>query len=1627
MSVAAAEESRHSETQWSGFQVIHAIPGRLRVHLPAWSGQGKRQVETHLRLAQGVRSVQANALTGNVLIHYDPAVTNEQALLKEVQAFDLDTTNTPDPEPPPPSVVREKQGRTVRARIAVRGLDRDPHVAKRVLEHLQWYPEVRASVNRLTGRVLVEFTEHEVDLEDLISKITDLELPDLPDEDRPAYPLDPGPLVQSAFRTFGSALGLGLLAVRRLMNLQEPLPGSGAAIQISSVIGILQGIPPLRYGLRRLLGRTAADLLFNVPGIITLTLASSPLGLAVIAAESLRVLTEVQARRKAWNRCEESAANAPSSQPDAVIRLETTERTPLAAKVLEGTGTAIGLDGMPLLVVQGGIVPPGARLYGGPFVLKLQNEKTFQAFMPEPRPAPIAPSLYDQYMRVQAPFALVYTAATALLTRSLSRTLAALMLVNPRTALIGVDSSDLGAAARVLQAGVTIVGTRTDRPIRLPHFVLLDGARLLTDGLEITSALPLTEDGDTAEILVQAAGVAAAAGSPWGAVFKANGNTAATDGAFDGKTATAQIAGVRFSLGPIEDWSLLPEATRLRQHGNYLLVLRSEHEEKPLGLFALRPQLAPGVSELVRTCQRYGVELGVLASGDQLAVQALAHRVHIPLLESDNAVDAIRAKQLEGARVAFVSDHAGAAAGFDACDLAIGITDERSHLPARADLLAPDLIAVAAIIESAARREATVRDSLGLSALSNIIGAIWGFRGMPGIEVASRAVYITALTAIADGWMRLRGGKRQGSTIARLVDPRPERWGRRSIENVLHTLRTSEDGLTSAQTAERRHQAPPKVQRNQLLAEIRDQVRSPLFGILAAGAGLSLALGATGDVVIIGATILANVAVGVWQEHKANRIAEALQRMGTSTAHVLRDKQPVTIPANEVVVGDVLLLAPGDHVVADARVLSSQGLEVDEAALTGESLPVLKAPDGGTDASRIVLEGSNITTGTGRAVVVAVGRQTRMGATTAALSAEEEQQSALGVRLSQMLRVFIPISVAGGATVIAAGALWRKPVAALLATGASIALAGMPEGLPLLTRIGEAGVARRLADHDAVVRRLSAIEALGRVDIACADKTGTMTKGRLVLSLVASSDAETKIPGNLPADVRHVLLTAALASPHPDAPDAHAHPTDVAVVQGTLEAGLGDQVRVQHEAEISFDPVRSFHATIAQRRLCIKGAPEALLPRCTWVFAHGEKRPLDESGKHELFARSRRLAERGLRVLMVAEGSSDTPLDDPQGLIALGFVGISDPLRTTVQAAVERCHEAGVRVIMITGDHPATARAIAHEAGLLNNGGEVIAATEIAELQNSELDARLERAVVIARATPLDKLRIIESLQRHGHTVAMTGDGVNDAPALRLADVGVAMGKTGTEVARQTADVVIADDDFSTLVEAFVEGRSFWRNIRRALGLLLGGNLGELGLVVGASLLGVNTPLTARQILAVNAITDILPALAVALQQPEHRNLAGLDREGEASLDKPLRNEVLRRGTSTTTPSLVSYLIMLGSSMLPEARSVAFASIVATQLAQTLDIGWSEGTLTKPVLSAVAGSVGVLLAAFTVPPLRNFLHLVMPSPLGWALIGTGALVAVGMNRILAAPTLVRPAFPPLLAPPAARPAPALIQ
>ena len=360
--------------------IVHTTPGRLRVHMPGWSGQGERLLEAQLRKVQGVRSAQANPLTGNILLQFDAKTINEPTLLQTIQGLDLAKLAEQPSRPDVPHAAREKQGKTVRARIAVRGLDRDPHLAKRVIVHLEKRPGVRAHANPLTGRVLVEFAEHEADLDELLAELAELELPDLPGEDRPAYPLDPGPLLQGAMRTLGSGLGLGLLVARRLAGPEGALPTANVAAHAAGIIGLFQGLPPVRYGLRRMLGRTTADLLFNVPAIITLTLSGSALGLALSGAEALRLFTEVRARQAAWRQHEERIAALPRPQQNSILHLEGGERVPLTAEVLEGNGTASGRDGMPLALAPGSQVASGARIYGGPFALKLSSETSFEAF-----------------------------------------------------------------------------------------------------------------------------------------------------------------------------------------------------------------------------------------------------------------------------------------------------------------------------------------------------------------------------------------------------------------------------------------------------------------------------------------------------------------------------------------------------------------------------------------------------------------------------------------------------------------------------------------------------------------------------------------------------------------------------------------------------------------------------------------------------------------------------------------------------------------------------------------------------------------------------------------------------------------------------------------------------------------------------------------------------------------------------------------------------------------------------------------------------------------------------------------------------------------------------------------------
>src|SRR5919199_1085116 len=507
MSLAVAEEPR----------IVHALPGRVRVHLPGWEGREQRGLEASLRRIRGVSDVRSSPLTRNVLVRFDPEVTDDETILTAVQTLEPQV-DEPEEELEAPPVQREKRGQAGRARIAVRGMDRDPDLARAVVERLERWPSVRANASQLTGRVLVEFDEHQVQLEDLLSEVVDLELPELPGEDRPTHPLDREPLIESAVRTTGAFLGLGLLSTRRMLGLTGSPVAPTSSATAAGVITLLEGFPATRNAMYRLFGKRVSDLVFSTSTIALFTLSGNVLGLVGAGVGAFQLFTEVRARRGAWRDYEDRVENAIPARPGASVRLEPGERTPLGANVLEGAGTAIGRDGLPAPVFPGGAGEAGARLHGGPFTLQLRGE---ESFVPEPRPEPVGGTLRDRYTRGLGPISLAYAAATGLLTRSLSRTFAALLLVNPRTAEVGTQFADLGASARVLRSGVTIVGTRPDRSVRLPNVLLLDGPRVLTQGLEVNGVLPQVEGCEASEILALASGVAAAAGSPWGKVFPA--------------------------------------------------------------------------------------------------------------------------------------------------------------------------------------------------------------------------------------------------------------------------------------------------------------------------------------------------------------------------------------------------------------------------------------------------------------------------------------------------------------------------------------------------------------------------------------------------------------------------------------------------------------------------------------------------------------------------------------------------------------------------------------------------------------------------------------------------------------------------------------------------------------------------------------------------------------------------------------------------------------------------------------------------------------------------------------------------------------------------------------------------
>ncbi|MGN6792602.1 MAG: cation-translocating P-type ATPase, partial [Streptosporangiaceae bacterium] len=750
------------------------------------------------------------------------------------------------------------------------------------------------------------------------------------------------------------------------------------------------------------------------------------------------------------------------------------------------------------------------------------------------------------------------------------------------------------------------------------------------------------------------------------------------------------------------------------------------------------------------------------------------------------------------------------------------------------------------------------------------------------------------------------------------------------------------------------------------------------------------------------------------------RAIAALSELTAPEARVLRHGEQRQIPAAAVVVGDVLVLAQGDIVPADARLVEAVAMLVDESALTGESVPVDKTPEG---IENIVSAGTVVTRGRGRAVVTATGAASAMGRI-AALVGERQGLTPLQRRLAGFGRLLAAAAVALCAIVLTIGLVNGQPVELMVITAISLVVAAVPESLPAVVTLALALGARRMSARNALIRRLPAVETLGAVTVLATDKTGTLTEGNMVTRRLWTSAGGAEISGTgygpdgavtresrrvSAADAPDVaaLLTAgalcndAALRPPSDGQEqwtAIGDPTEAALLAAAAKLGLGAaelSEQFPRVAELPFDSRRK-RMTTAHRlaaggvRIICKGAPEAVLSEA--VIAD------DEDMIHRAQVRADKLAADGLRVLAIASADRadlTSAVSLESGLHLLGLAGILDPPRPAAAATIASCRTAGITPVLITGDHPATARAVAAEVGIIG-GDDPVVDCRVAELTDG-------RAQVYARATPEQKLDIIRARQAAGHVVAMTGDGVNDGPALRRADIGVAMGKRGTEVARQAADLVLADDELGTVVKAAEEGRRVYGNIRRFLLYGLSGGLAEIVVMLTGPFLGLALPLLPAQILWINLLTHGLPGVALGGEPASPGVMSRPPRPpAESVLGAGLWQRIIRVGA-------VIAALTLGIALWAHAtgrpwQSMAFFALGATQLAVAVGSRAQPGTLANPsLLAAVAGALALQFAALYVPLLRDLLHTQPLTVTDLVIVGASSTLgyaAVRLDRVV---------------------------
>lgn len=756
-------------------------------------------------------------------------------------------------------------------------------------------------------------------------------------------------------------------------------------------------------------------------------------------------------------------------------------------------------------------------------------------------------------------------------------------------------------------------------------------------------------------------------------------------------------------------------------------------------------------------------------------------------------------------------------------------------------------------------------------------------------------------------------------------------------EQVLESLSANEAGLGRSEAESRLERFGrnrlEEAKKDSLVKRFLKQLADPMIIVLLAAAAVSGVVSAFenesfADVFIILAVVIINAVLGVFQESKAEKAIEALQKMSAATSKVFRDGELTTVESELLVPGDVILLEAGDAVPADARIIECAAFKTEEAALTGESLPVLKTaemiipenekgrvPLG--DRKNMVYMGSTVVYGRARAVVCETGMSTEMGKIAGALSEAKDSKTPLQMKLSELSGILTKLVlvicvVIFAVQLIKAGSLAFEPIVNSFMVAVSLAVAAIPEGLAAVVTVVLSIGVTNMSKKNAVIRKLTAVETLGSAQIICSDKTGTLTQNKMTVT-----DSFTE-------DEKRAARDMALCSDAECAEDGTVtgEPTEAALVAWALKLGLpknGLKKEFPRVGEAPFDSMRKMMSTLHSSQNGIiqitKGAPDVVIERCTHRLENGIPVPMTDEYRRSVAAANKEMADRALRVLAVAEKTlpalpADTAAERIEcDLCFVGLCGMIDPVRPEVKAAIVECRRANVRPIMITGDHPDTASAIARELGILEGNNIAVTGTELSEMSDDEFDEKLSSISVYARVQPEHKTRIVNAWKKAGYITAMTGDGVNDAPSIKSADIGVGMGITGTDVTKNVADMVLADDNFATIVGAVEEGRRIYDNIRKAIQFLLGSNMSEVLSIFVSTLLGF-TILKPVHLLWINLITDCFPALALGMEKAEPDIMDRSPRDSKAGIfSDGMGFDIAYQGALLTLLTLASYFI----------------------------------------------------------------------------------------------------------------------